>query len=333
VTFALFAYNQERYIREAVEGAFSQTYAPLEIILSDDCSTDGTFAIMNRMVQEYRGPHRIALNRNVSNLGLTNHVNHVLSLSHGEIIVVAAGDDISFPHRTQSLLKAWRAESPCSAVTSGFVRVDADGRELGTVTSGGTLRFSDKVDLSARLKRRHLHLMFGCTLSFRRDLFDVFGPLVVKFIEDGAIVARAGLREGLVVIGDALVKYRSHPGSVTAEPSRTKALQRFARLRQQTYLQTLVDIGKLQGSTVEVDGPWLSLKARIHWCMVRQDFVVWYLTAPRVARGLLAPALLALCGAEVSKEVLAVSFPTVFRAFSRIRGRREDGSARQDSAG
>ena len=40
VTFALFAYNQEKYIREAVEGAFAQTYAPLEIILSDDCSTD-----------------------------------------------------------------------------------------------------------------------------------------------------------------------------------------------------------------------------------------------------------------------------------------------------
>jgi hypothetical protein len=43
VTFALFVYNQEKYIREAVEGAFSQTYEPLEIILSDDCSTDRTF--------------------------------------------------------------------------------------------------------------------------------------------------------------------------------------------------------------------------------------------------------------------------------------------------
>ena len=39
VTFALFAYNQERYVREAVEGAFAQTYQPLEIILSDDCSS------------------------------------------------------------------------------------------------------------------------------------------------------------------------------------------------------------------------------------------------------------------------------------------------------
>ena len=49
VTFALFAYNQEQYIREAIEGAFAQTYQPLEIILSDDCSTDRTFEIMREM--------------------------------------------------------------------------------------------------------------------------------------------------------------------------------------------------------------------------------------------------------------------------------------------
>jgi hypothetical protein len=45
VTFALFAYNQEKYIREAVEGAFAQTYEPIEVILSEDYSTDRTFEI------------------------------------------------------------------------------------------------------------------------------------------------------------------------------------------------------------------------------------------------------------------------------------------------
>ena len=46
VTFALFTYNQERYVREAVEGVLAQTYEPLEIIISDDCSTDMTFSII-----------------------------------------------------------------------------------------------------------------------------------------------------------------------------------------------------------------------------------------------------------------------------------------------
>ncbi len=51
VTFALFAYNQEQYIREAVEGAFSQTYEPLEIILSDDCSSATRFILSERQVE------------------------------------------------------------------------------------------------------------------------------------------------------------------------------------------------------------------------------------------------------------------------------------------
>ena len=59
VTFALFAYNQEKYIREAIEGAFSQTYEPLEIILSDDCSRDDTHRIMCEMAAGYRGHHRV----------------------------------------------------------------------------------------------------------------------------------------------------------------------------------------------------------------------------------------------------------------------------------
>ena len=45
VSFAQFAYNQEKYIREAIEGAFAQTYEPIEVILSEDYSTNRTFEI------------------------------------------------------------------------------------------------------------------------------------------------------------------------------------------------------------------------------------------------------------------------------------------------
>ena len=75
VTFALFAYNQEKYIREAVKGAFSQTYEPLEIILSDDCSGDRTYEIMKEMAKEYDGPHRVILNRLDKNIGTIDQEN------------------------------------------------------------------------------------------------------------------------------------------------------------------------------------------------------------------------------------------------------------------
>jgi glycosyltransferase involved in cell wall biosynthesis len=126
VTFALFAFNQEKYIREAVEGAFSQTYEPLEIILSDDSSTDQTFEIMQDMAAAYTGPHRIIVRRTDSNRGPFHHVLEVASEMSGRIMVVAAGDDISYPHRCNTIVRFWR-ESEAEILFSYFDLIDEDG--------------------------------------------------------------------------------------------------------------------------------------------------------------------------------------------------------------
>lgn len=56
MTFALLAYNQEDYIREAVQGTFAQAYKPLETTSPEDCSSDRTYQIMQDMAGAYRGP-------------------------------------------------------------------------------------------------------------------------------------------------------------------------------------------------------------------------------------------------------------------------------------
>ena len=102
ISYVVTTYNIENYVEESVSCAFEQTYSPLEIVLSDDCSTDSTFEIMERMAKEYTGPHKIVLNRNEKNLGITKHMNRAyLELATGEIIVAAHGDDISKSERTE----------------------------------------------------------------------------------------------------------------------------------------------------------------------------------------------------------------------------------------
>lgn len=119
VTFAVFAYNQEKYIREAVEGAFAQTYSPLEIILSDDCSTDRTFEIMEEMARAYEGPHRVVVRREPENCGTLAHVINVANLSNGNFLVVAAGDDISLPERTDLTISVMLSQPLDVVVVSG----------------------------------------------------------------------------------------------------------------------------------------------------------------------------------------------------------------------
>lgn len=128
VTFALFSYNQEDFIREAIESAFSQTYSPLEIILSDDCSSDQTFEIMEEMASAYIGPHRVVARRNEANLGTLKHVLTVARMAQGDYLVVAAGDDISFPERTGVQVEELiRADETVAVLSSADIIFDGNG--------------------------------------------------------------------------------------------------------------------------------------------------------------------------------------------------------------
>lgn len=132
VTFALFAYNQEKYIREAVEGAFAQTYEPLEIILSDDCSTDRTFEIMQDMAAGYEGPHSVRARRNETNVGVIDHFLTVAHSANGRLFIAAAGDDISYYNRAEEITAKWKRSGAIALYSACDVCTD-DGEIVAKV--------------------------------------------------------------------------------------------------------------------------------------------------------------------------------------------------------
>ena len=54
VSFCMTNYNQIEYFRDALLGAFAQTYSPLEIVISDDHSTDGSDVMIRQMIERYK---------------------------------------------------------------------------------------------------------------------------------------------------------------------------------------------------------------------------------------------------------------------------------------
>ncbi len=204
VTFALFAYNQEKFIREAVEGAFAQDYEHLEIILSDDSSTDNTYLVMTEMVNEYRGKHRVILNRNDRNLGLARHINKIMKTSSGSIFIVAAGDDVSLPNRTLTLVNKFIEDPELMSVSSKAECIDDNSvktREFMTLDNNSTIK--DKFFA--------LNHCVGCSHAWKKKLFDIFGPLNSFVInEDVVISSRAALLNKISYIDNVLVMYRRH---------------------------------------------------------------------------------------------------------------------------
>lgn len=212
VTFALFAYNQEKFICEAVEGALAQTYSPLQIILSDDCSSDRTFEIMQEMVERYSGPHDIILNRNVKNLGIGGHVNRIMEISSGEYIVVAAGDDISLPHRVDKVINAWsQCGRKASLIYSCADVVNEDGDTIDTIGHEPTLENSSVLGAIAK----EFPSPVGCANAWHRDVFKFFGPMMDNVVSEDRVVAfRAFFLGGYYFIPESLVKYRIHGDNV-----------------------------------------------------------------------------------------------------------------------
>lgn len=206
VTFAVIAYNQEAFIRAAIEGAFAQTYAPLEIILSDDLSPDRTFAIMQEMAAAYDGPHRVVLNRNDPNRGVVQHVDRVMELARGDFVVVNAGDDVSLPGRTARLVAAWLGSGrQAKLIHSAARRVDADGRPLDIRRPPEWMRASPT---PAEIIARQGYVI-GATAAWDRDLYARFGPLGPGVsTEDVLLPFRAALDGHVAYLDEALVDWR-----------------------------------------------------------------------------------------------------------------------------
>jgi glycosyltransferase involved in cell wall biosynthesis len=206
LTFILIAYNQEQYITQAVEGALSQNYTPLEIIISDDCSQDHTFEIMQEVVQAYRGPHQVIVRKNERNLGMIGHINRVMELAQGEFIVCAAGDDISFPHRTETLWQAYLAsDRKAKSIFSNAILIDGMGNEKGLLKRSPKQLRLNKEYIAARY-----NIFAGATQAWDRSVFDIFGPLPnMEAFEDVVIPFRSSLLGEVLFITDALIKYRT----------------------------------------------------------------------------------------------------------------------------
>jgi len=211
VTLAIFTYNQARFISEAIESALAQSYTPLEILISDDCSTDSTFDIANEIASRYEGCHRIVINRNACNLGIAGNINAVLAIARGEIICWSGGDDVSLPDKIQSLVMPLIAEKSLSATHSYVNEIDEESKfiRLRKPVVPSLISSPEQVIENALEIISQSH-------AFRRSAFSCFGPIDKSVTNEGAIMAfREACMGKILLIEKPLTNYRIGTGTST----------------------------------------------------------------------------------------------------------------------
>ena len=214
VSLVIAFYNQENFVEDAVKGALSQTYDNLEIILSDDCSTDKTFEVIRKCTRDYVGPHKITINRNQHNLGLVPHVNKILyELSYGEYIFISGGDDISLSNRVEEGVKYFVNDKSISAITSALIYIDGNGHEFKRMNLDKDIRYNIKDN--SYLSRKSFMCGLGM-LALKREVLELFGPLNDDCqTEDSCLRFRALLVGDVVASAQYGVKYRVHGKNIS----------------------------------------------------------------------------------------------------------------------
>jgi glycosyltransferase involved in cell wall biosynthesis len=257
ITFAVFTFNQEDYIVDAVRAALAQTYTPLEIIISDDCSTDRTFSLIQDFVATYEGQHNVRLNRNVKNLGIGGHTTKMMmELAQGELIVLAAGDDISVPERVEAIYNSWeRTGRKAYSILSGYRRMSPEGVHEEEVTFSREEFVKERV--SDYLKRNRPMYGPGCVQACHRDVFQVFGPITeAPDIEDNTITIRGKFLGEILLLKEVLVYWR-RTGVVSSCKNPNLVWEQEEKYRNQTRKQVLIDLRKMPIKRLEeADQKW-----------------------------------------------------------------------------
>lgn len=121
------AYNAERFVEEAVRSIMTQTYKNLEILVTDDCSTDGTYAILQKLASE---DTRIRLFRNEQNLNIVRTLNNMIAAANGTYIARMDADDVSLPDRIERQVAFMEANPDVALCGTNAWHIDEKGRRI-----------------------------------------------------------------------------------------------------------------------------------------------------------------------------------------------------------
>jgi glycosyltransferase involved in cell wall biosynthesis len=152
VSIGLPVYNGEKYIAEAIESLLSQDYPNIEIIISDNASTDNTPQICQQYQQK---DSRIHYFRNDTNIGATQNYNRTFELSKGDFFMWAAFDDLRHPTYISKCIEKLNQHPDVFVCVTGCIFIDEEGK---LVSGENWLIETINLPLSKRLHHYFLNL-------------------------------------------------------------------------------------------------------------------------------------------------------------------------------
>ncbi len=152
VSIGVITYNSSEFVVETLESVYKQDYPNIELIVSDDCSSDDTLEKVQQWISEFGHKFtKVEVLTTGKNTGITANCSRTLQQTSGEWIKFIAGDDILYPHAISSVISfVRRKKKEDVALVVSSVRV-FEGHPDNLLYIWPTFKISD--DIHEQLKR------------------------------------------------------------------------------------------------------------------------------------------------------------------------------------
>lgn len=214
VSIIVVTYNSSKYVLETLNSISRQTYSEIELIVSDDCSTDNTMDICKKWAEEHKN---LFVNSSViqtpSNGGICRNYNFALNHANGEWIKYIAGDDILEDNCIERFVANILPDTYLYTCTTKHLQ-----NETGEVSLYNTRIPNTSAWRQARFMLKYLYGINGPTVFVERNHLKALDGFEEKYpmIEDWPIAIRyatEGLRIGIV--SEPLVQWRIYGDSIS----------------------------------------------------------------------------------------------------------------------
>lgn len=259
VTLAMPVFNGERYISAAIESILAQDYPEIELVISDNSSTDATQAICADFARQDK---RVRYSRNVRNLGAAPNYNRGFELATGEYLKWCAHDDVISPGYVSACVASLEADPDATLAFGRTICIDPDGNP----TAGEDVNETPPI-LDGNPARR-----LWLALSECGTCFPIFGVFRMDFLRrstlhrsyygsDRALVAEAALLGKVLLAEDAVMFNREHPSRSIrltdhGERSRWQDSSASGRGARMEHVSRFLHFIEVAGRHPEVANPW-----------------------------------------------------------------------------
>lgn len=230
VDVLLATYNGEKYLEEQIESILNQTYKNIQLIISDDCSTDGTRDILKKYEQD----ERVKIFYQEKNLGYIKNFEFLLKNVESNLYMLSDQDDIWKKEKIDKSVEKLEKEN-LDLVFGDLEVVDGN---LNTIYESFDkyMKLDRKINKCiGNYKLQYLYnCMTGCTILSKKELLDKILPLPTKskyMVHDYWIGLMVALNGKVGYIKEPLIRYRQHGNNQIGTGKETYKYKKLENVR------------------------------------------------------------------------------------------------------